>query len=160
MTSGAASETTIPQGKERILLVEDNPTLRQLGGVMLEELGYTVVLAENGVKALERATAQRFDLVITDLIMPEMNGKTMADRLQVLHPETRVLFTSGYSGDTLMQRGLLNSGIAFLQKPYTHGELASEIREILDHDTVCPSSLNVVDSPAGSNTHSQTVRAK
>ncbi len=125
----------VPRGTETILLVEDEEIVRDLAALVLTDLGYAVLLAGNGVEALSMA-AQRngegLDLVVTDVVMPQMGGRDLADRLGALYPHTRVLFTSGYTNDAIVQHGMLEPGIAFLQKPYTPSALAYKVRAVLD----------------------------
>src|ERR1043166_3880646 len=102
---------------------------------MLESLGYTVMRAANGQEALRMAnepTAQPIRLVITDVVMPLMGGKVMAEWLKATYPDLKILFTSGYTDDALVHHGVLEPGIAFLPKPYTPATLARKVREMLD----------------------------
>jgi PAS domain S-box-containing protein len=137
-SSGAEPEaapraTPLPlTGTETILVVEDSPQLLELMREVLQERGYRILEAENGMAALE--TAHRHDgpihLLLTDVIMPGMNGRQLADRLVVLRPEMRVLFASGYSADALAPYGV-EAHVPYLQKPFTPDELARKVREIL-----------------------------
>ncbi len=106
----------------------------ELAALTLREKGYTVFEAVNGEDGLRTARQQngRIGLVLTDVVMPVMSGKEMADALQKSYPETRVLFTSGYTEDAISQRGILRPGVVFLQKPYTTAALARKVREALD----------------------------
>jgi two-component system, cell cycle sensor histidine kinase and response regulator CckA len=129
----------LPRGTETILLVEDDPALREMAATLLERLGYTVLAAANGVEAL-RLKQQRgsghIDLLFTDVVMPHMSGKELADRVRALSPHTRILFTSGYTENTIVQQGGLNPGVVFLQKPFTPSALAHKLREVLDEPGV------------------------
>ncbi|HAO79672.1 MAG TPA: hypothetical protein DCQ92_11985 [Verrucomicrobia subdivision 3 bacterium] len=129
----------LPRGTETILLVEDDPAMREMAATLLRRLGYTVLAAANGVEAL-RLKQQRgsghIDLLFTDVVMPHMSGKELADRVQALSPHTRILFTSGYTENTIVQQGGLNPGAAFLQKPFTPSALARKVREVLDEPGV------------------------
>jgi len=101
----------------------------------LGELGYRVVAASNGVEALDvvaQRTGDDFDLLVTDVVMPQMGGKELADQLSVSRPNVKVLFTSGYTEDAIVHHGVLEPGIAFLQKPYTTAALARKVRSVLD----------------------------
>jgi PAS domain S-box-containing protein len=122
------------RGAETILLVEDEEILRRLVREVLEKHGYQVLEASDGSSALQ--TCERFPslihLLITDIVMPDMGGGELANRLAQLRPEMKVLYMSGYSDDATAQHGILDSGISFLQKPFTPRELASKVREILD----------------------------
>ena len=122
--------------KRRILLVEDEPALRELAEVMLRDLGYTVFEASNGREALQvvaRCNGRPLDVLVTDVVMPEMGGKKLADHFQTSHPKTKVLFCSGYTNDALVHHGVLEPGIQFLQKPYSMQALAQKVREVLDN---------------------------
>jgi two-component system, cell cycle sensor histidine kinase and response regulator CckA len=125
----------LPPGTETILLVEDDPALRELAATLLRRLGYTVLAAANGIEAL-RLKQQRdighIDLLFTDVVMPHMSGKELADRVQVLYPHTRILFTSAYTENAVVHQGVLNKGAALLQKPFTPSALAHKLREVLD----------------------------
>jgi PAS domain S-box-containing protein len=125
----------LPRGTETILLVEDDPALREMAATLLRRLGYTVLAAANGVEALSlshQPDTGRIDLLFTDVVMPHMSGKELADRVRALSPHTRILFTSGYTENTIVQQGGLNQGVAFLQKPFTPSVLARKVREVLD----------------------------
>ena len=120
-------------GHERVLLVEDEPMLRELAVTVLKTLGYEVLVAENGVRALEAVKTldgMPLDLLISDVIMPEMGGRELAEKLQTLYPKTRVLFCSGYTEDAVIS-GAEAAG-RFLQKPYTMATLGQKVRQILD----------------------------
>ena len=120
-------------GHERVLLVEDEPMLRELAVTVLKTFGYEVMTAENGVLALDvvkELNGARLDLLITDVVMPEMGGRELAEKLQKLHPKTKVLFCSGYTEDSVIA-GAEAAG-CFLQKPYTMATLGQKVREILD----------------------------
>jgi two-component system, cell cycle sensor histidine kinase and response regulator CckA len=124
-------------GAEAILLVEDDDLVRQLAVRLLMRLGYTVHAFANGVEALD--TIERADhqvrLLITDVVMPKMNGPALAERLRALRPDVRVLFTSGYTANVIVHHGVLKEGIQFLPKPYSLVTLARRIREVLDESS-------------------------
>jgi two-component system, cell cycle sensor histidine kinase and response regulator CckA len=125
----------LPRGTETILLVEDDPALREMAGTLLRRLGYTVWSAANGVEALslkQQRNVGHIDLLFTDVVMPHMSGKELADRVQSLYPHTRILFTSAYTESAIVHQGVLNKGVALLQKPFTPSALARKVREILD----------------------------
>ena len=136
----------LPRGRETILLVEDNPALREMAATLLRRLGYTVFAAGNGVEALslrhERGTGH-MDLLFTDVVMPHMSGKELADQVRVLYPLTKILFTSAYTENAIVHQGVLDKGMALLQKPFTPSALAKKVREVLDQSNV-PKS---VDAP-------------
>jgi PAS domain S-box-containing protein len=121
-------------GNETVLFVEDEPMLRELGLVVLSGLGYRVIPADNGVQALRVLNQHKgpeIHLLVTDVIMPEMGGKELAERLRLLSPRTKVLFCSGYTEGAAIQEGRLDPNICFLQKPYDIVTLASKVREVL-----------------------------
>ena len=122
------------EGNETILLVEDDKGVLDFAFSVLEELGYNVYRASNGKKALELAKEKniRFDLLFTDLIMPEMNGKELATALKKLDPEILIIYTSGYTDNHILHSGVLDKGINFIQKPYSIQTFAQKVREILD----------------------------
>ncbi len=124
----------MPRGSETILTVEDDDAVRRVIENTLKHLGYEVLSANGGPAALAlMATADReIDLLVTDVVMPEMDGKELADRLCASRPDLRVLFCSGYTEDIIARRGILDPGIHFLAKPYTLSDLARKLREILD----------------------------
>jgi CheY-like chemotaxis protein len=121
------------RGWETVLLVEDEESVRQLVRETLEQRGYHVIEAKGGEEALEAAadSAKTIHLLITDLVMPGISGKDLATQLLASRPETRVLFLSGYTEDALVPEGALDSGKAFLQKPFTLQHLARKVRELL-----------------------------
>jgi signal transduction histidine kinase len=125
-------------GKETVLLVEDEPAVRELAVTTLREKGYTVIEAVNGEEGLRMARQHdgKIDLVLTDVVMPVMGGKEMADALCTSHPDTKVLFTSGYTEDALGDHGVLRPGILFLPKPYMMPALARKVRAILDEGVI------------------------
>lgn len=126
-------------GTETLLLVEDDPALRTYTGNLLEELGYHVFRASNGKEGLQMMRvphSPRPKLVVTDVVMPVMDGSTMARTLQDLHPELRFLFLSGYPDKTIAPHGVLAPQIHFLGKPFTSARLAKAVRKALDHPPV------------------------
>jgi CheY-like chemotaxis protein len=124
----------IPSGKETILLVEDEELIRRAAHELLNVLGYSVLVAENGLAALQ--VAQIFDkpihLLLTDVVMPKMNGRELAEKMKEIHPETNVLFMSGYTDDIITRHGVLEEGTNFIEKPFAPSILAIKIREILE----------------------------
>jgi CheY-like chemotaxis protein len=117
-------------GSERILLVEDEEVVRQLTRDLLAREGYDVVVAAEGEEALELAREQTFDLVITDMVMPNLSGKIVAARLLEQRPDLPIIFISGYAHDVL--GGGLGATEAFLQKPFSAQELWAAVRASLD----------------------------
>lgn len=132
--SNGARQAEFPTGTETILLVEDEEILRTLCVRILEQLGYRALPAANGADAIAAAEeyGDRIDLLLTDVAMPGMNGSELAAQLRLLHPETKVLFTSGYTDDVLSCREGPVLGMSFLGKPYTPLALAKKVREVLD----------------------------
>ncbi len=126
--------TTASAGNETVLLVEDEETILRVAREALSALGYRVLPAPDGVRALElvERALERIDLVITDVVMPQMGGRELATRLAVVQPGVRILFSSGYSENAISADGVLDEGINFLQKPYTPTTLARRVREVLD----------------------------
>jgi CheY-like chemotaxis protein len=121
-------------GTETILVVEDEDAVRKLLCSILTRLGYSVVECPGASTALDlsRLHGTSIDLLVTDLVMPEMNGLDLAERILTAHPETRVLYVSGYAGESFAKRGIALSSDAVLPKPFTPGLLASKVRDALD----------------------------
>jgi PAS domain S-box-containing protein len=125
----------LPRGVETILLVDDEPMVRELGASMLGKLGYTVLTANNGRQALNLIHADRarqIDLLVTDVIMPEMGGRDLADFMRWVSPETRVIFCSGYTEDVASLQGTTGTAVTFVPKPYALATLARKVRTLLD----------------------------
>jgi two-component system cell cycle sensor histidine kinase/response regulator CckA len=129
-----AATTIASAGNETVLLVEDEETILRVAREALIALGYRVLTAPDGVRALElvERTPERIDLVITDVVMPQMGGRELATKLAALQPGVRILFSSGYSENAISADNVLDDGIDFLQKPYTPTTLARRVREVLD----------------------------
>jgi PAS domain S-box-containing protein len=127
--------TELPTGSETILVAEDESGVRDLKVDILRDPGYRVIQASNGeegIRVAQENTDGRIDLLFTDVVMPQMDGKQLADWFGTARPETRVLFTSGYTADAIIQCGILEERIAFLEKPFTPAVLAQRVREVLD----------------------------
>ncbi|MGC9195493.1 MAG: PAS domain S-box protein [Syntrophobacteraceae bacterium] len=125
---------TIQKGMgETVLLVEDDALILEMARAMLEHLGYTVITASSPREGLllAKENAGRIQLLITDVVMPEMNGREMAILICEANPGLKCLFASGYTADVIAHRGILEDGVNFLQKPYSMKALASKVREIL-----------------------------
>jgi signal transduction histidine kinase len=123
-----------PRSGERVLLVEDEDGVRELARDILESAGYTVVTASNGRDALDTFTEHggAFQLLVTDLVMPHLDGRQLAERLHALRPELRVLYMSGYADQAIVRHALMDEGAAFLQKPFTVEVFERRVRERLD----------------------------
>ncbi len=123
-----------PEGEETILLVEDDEAARELWRETLEMLGYRTIVASNGVEALDLAAAHegRIDVLISDVLMPRLGGRELAERLCASRPGLRVIFMSGYTDDVILREGIASSGGSFLQKPFNASQLARQIRTALD----------------------------
>jgi signal transduction histidine kinase/FixJ family two-component response regulator len=126
--------TDAPTGTERVLLAEDEESVRALAARILERHGYTVLQAKNGYEALAVAESAGggIQLLLTDVVMPEMGGKRLADALLQQQPTARVLYMSGYTDGEISRRGELDPGTAFIQKPFTAAGLLAKVREVLD----------------------------
>ena len=132
-TASVAPPTSV-RGSETILVVEDDETIRNLVLKVLKGNGYTVLAAANGDEA-ERVAGQhhgRIHLLITDVVLPGLSGPEVARRLIATRTDTRALYLSGYTNDAVLRRGVLEAGVAFLQKPFTPGVLGRKVREVLD----------------------------
>src|SRR5262245_5901660 len=121
-------------GTETLLIVENESAIRNLLQVALKRNGYTVLAAESGREALEvvRNHAGAIHLLITDVVMPDMDGPELVRQLSTIRPDTRTLFVSGYMDDTLGERGILATNANFIQKPFSPRTIAQRVREILD----------------------------
>jgi CheY-like chemotaxis protein len=134
-------EKTLPRpapGTETILLVEDEEGVRELVRDYLRNNGYHVLEAADGVKAQDLAAAHRgpIQLLITDVVMPRVSGRELATRLTAARPHMKVLYISGYTDDSIFRHGVLEGGMAFLQKPFTLKSIGQKIREVLDGELV------------------------
>ena len=121
-------------GTETILLVEDEAQIRSVARVILVKLGYSVIEARNATEALQQSASHSgaIDLLLTDVVMPQMNGLELAKRLVRERPTTKILYMSGYTDDALVRHGAIDLGIAYLQKPLTPDKLARKVRAVLD----------------------------
>lgn len=129
----AKPATTPTGGTETILLCEDNRPVRQLAEFVLRDAGYTVLAAESATQALKLAEGQRctIDLLVSDVIMPDMNGRKLADVLIARCPNIRTLFMSGYTSGVIAHHGVLDADVEFLEKPFSRAKLLARVREVL-----------------------------
>jgi len=127
-------ETIVASGNETILLVEDEAGLRDLTRELLERFGYTVLPAASSQEAIQLASLHpgSIHLLLTDVVMPKASGRDLSDWLRRLRKHTRVLYMSGYPAETVVQHGILDPNVAFLEKPFTPESLAAKVRETLD----------------------------
>jgi len=135
----------LPRGTETILLVEDDPALLEMAATLLRRLGYTVLAAADGIEALSlkhQRDIGHIDLLFSDVVMPHMSGKELSERMRAIYPHTRILFTSAYTENAIIHQGVLNKGLALLQKPFTPSALAHKLREVLDQ----PANRDLVTS--------------
>ncbi len=124
-----------PTGTETVLLAEDDEAMLNLGKVILEDLGYTVIAAQTPVQAIHLAQDYPGDihLLITDVVMPEMNGRELAKQLRTSRPNLKCLYMSGYTADVIAHRGILDEGVGFIQKPFLSDDFTEKVRQVLDH---------------------------
>jgi CheY-like chemotaxis protein len=131
--AAATGAFRIIQGTETILLVEDDEQVRRFALSQLKSLGYNVLQAHNGVEAMELIEGnERIDLLFTDVVMPGMSGRQLADSARRRRPGLKVLFTSGYNEEAIVHHGRVDHGVQLLPKPYRRRELAKRIRSIFD----------------------------
>ncbi len=123
-----------PQGKEIVLQVEDSPSVRSMLKEALQDCGYNVFEANDGLHALEvlESLVKKPDIVVSDEVMPRLRGHELAVKIKEIHPDCRILLMSGYTEDSVLRRGILDADLAFMQKPFTPSALAKKVREILD----------------------------
>jgi nitrogen-specific signal transduction histidine kinase/CheY-like chemotaxis protein len=127
---------TVPQGTETVLVVEDEDAVRNLARLTLQSNGYTVLEARDGYEAVWVAQQHPgpIHILVTDLVMPRMSGRQLADLLARARPQTRILFMSGHTDETVLRHGVVEASVAFLQKPFRPTDLARKVREVLDAD--------------------------
>jgi CheY-like chemotaxis protein len=126
--------TAMPLGHgETVLVVEDEPALLKMDRVILEKLGYSVLTAGTPGDALNVVEEQgsEIHLLITDVVMPGMNGRALVERVHAQYPDLRVLYMSGYTADVIAHRGVLDEGVNFIQKPFSMRDLGGKIRDAL-----------------------------
>jgi len=129
VSAGAAAA-----GHETILLVEDEKAILTMTSMMLERLGYSVLTAAAPSQAIRisRSYSSRIDLLMTDVVMPEMSGRDLAEKLLYLNPDLKCLYMSGYTANVIAHHGVLDKGVHFIHKPFTNQDLATKVREVLD----------------------------
>lgn len=132
-TENAAAEITPGRG-ESVLLVEDESMFLEIVRKILEKESYAVLAATTPGEAIRLAEehAGSIQLLITDVIMPEMNGQELAKRLQAFSPKLKCLFMSGYTADVIARRGVLDEGVHYIQKPFSKQDLATKVRAVLE----------------------------
>ena len=130
---GARGSLPTLQGSETVLLVEDEQGVRDLTARMLKQMGYRVLVAASGAEAIEisKSYSGKIALLLTDMVMPGISGKQLADELRLSRPEAKVVFVSGYTENTISQAGALEAGLSFLGKPFSRDALARKLREAL-----------------------------
>ena len=129
----STEERTI-HGKETVLIVEDDEMVRKLSSRTLKKFGYAILEARNGLKALDLCKEYKgqIDLVLTDVIMPEMGGPELVKQLSEQYPHIKVVYMSGYTDNAISHHGVIEEGIAFINKPATPDELGQKVRDVLD----------------------------
>jgi CheY-like chemotaxis protein len=122
------------RGLETVLVVEDEESVRALASRILRERGYSVLEAADGMEALRSASefAGEIHLVLTDVIMPQMGGRELVSQIEAARPGIKALYVSGYTDDSIVHQGILDSNVTFLQKPFTVESLARKVREVID----------------------------
>jgi CheY-like chemotaxis protein len=134
------TDMTVPEkkgaagGTETILLVEDEPMILDMTTTMLEMLGYTVLAAASPDEAIRLAKDHtgKIHLLMSDVVLPEMNGRDLAAQITALYPGIRLLFMSGYTANVIAHHGVLDDGVAFMQKPFLMADMTEKVREVLD----------------------------
>jgi len=132
-----SSDPDLPGGNETILLVEDDPSVLKMALSIIERLGYQVLSASNAEEAFILASSYHdsLNLLITDVVMPGMNGRELSEKLKSIHPEIKILFTSGYPENIIAHHGMLEKNINFIGKPYTMTAFAIKIRDVIEQET-------------------------
>ena len=125
----------MPEGtsSEVILVVEDEARVRHYAVDALRELGYTAISAASPIEALKAINERpEITMLFTDIVMPEMTGRQLADAAAAIRPDLKILFTTGYTRNAVVHNGMIDVGVAFLSKPYGMGDLARKVRDVLD----------------------------
>jgi CheY-like chemotaxis protein len=134
VTGASAAGANVGGGAETILLVEDEASVRQMAVRVLERAGYTVKATAGGDEALAMLSRESspVDVLLTDVVMPGMDGRELSERVRKVRPEIKVIYTSGYTDDAVMRHGIQASEVTFLQKPYVPRELLRKVRVAVD----------------------------
>jgi PAS domain S-box-containing protein len=134
------SQRLVPKGTETLLLVEDEDQVRRIVRAILEQQGYEVLTAANGEEALKLAKlhGEGIHMLMTDVVMPQMSGRQLAEELTSIRPELKVLYMSGYTDDAIVRHGLLDASLNFIQKPFDAASVARKVREVLDSEARTP----------------------
>jgi two-component system cell cycle sensor histidine kinase/response regulator CckA len=135
-TSAAPKAAAIPRGTETILIVEDEPQIRQLAFECFKHCGYNVLSTADGLEAVQliERLQEPIDLILSDVVMPKVSGRELAERVSTLRPATKVLFMSGYTNDAIVNHGIMDGATWFIQKPFALDALARLVRKVLDSD--------------------------
>ena len=130
---GDATVTLPSHGNETVLLVEDEQAILEMTSLMLEGLGYTIFAARTGGEAIDLFKEQKdtIHMLLTDVVMPDMNGHDLSKELLLLSPQLKCLFMSGYTANVIAHHGVLDEGVNFIQKPFSLPDLATKVREVL-----------------------------
>ncbi|MBI5479119.1 MAG: response regulator [Deltaproteobacteria bacterium] len=155
-TEAATRTTPVPSpatGAETVLVVEDEEAVRKLAARILSAAGYTVLTAANGGEALLRCEQHQdaIHLMVTDVVMPRMSGRELADRLTAIRPELRVLYMSGYTDSSIVHHGVLDPGTHFVNKPFTAADLTRKVREVIDAPRQVPRSTRLPTAGEGAS---------
>lgn len=123
-----------PHGHETILVVEDEPAILEMTSMLLKMQGYTVLTANSPSEAIRitHGYSELIELLMTDVVMPEMNGRDLATNLTTLYPHLKCIFMSGYTAEVIAHHGVIDDGLYFIQKPFPLYTLAAKVREVLD----------------------------
>ena len=125
-----SSSVTIPENVS-ILVVDDEASIAKMISRSLSQIGFISYSAGNADEALAMMVEHPFDVVITDVVMPEMDGRDLSSRLTRLHPALKTLYMSGYTADVIAHHGVLDEGVQFIQKPFSFRDLAAKVREVV-----------------------------
>jgi DNA-binding response OmpR family regulator len=129
-----APQVSVARGKETVLVVEDDEAVRKFTRAVLEQEGYIVIEAAGGEEALSEILSRgiKVALLVSDVVMPRLSGRELARKLEDICPEAKVLFVSGYTANAIVHHDILDSGLDYMQKPFSSREFLGKVREILD----------------------------